>query len=276
MTGFWQPAPPGRRAWPGPARRRSAVWLAVWLAVLLGHGLLALGLAGALRPLAPASTGAAAQALLWLRLAPQPAAPPRPAGMAPRPPGRGVPNRALPDARTVRASPPEAAPTPTQASSLAAGADGADGADGAAGAAGADAASRAIDAARAPERPASQPPQTPPAPPARTAQPTTAQPTTAPAPAALNLALPRPAAARHSATAAAQVHDDARLGGRLSRDQRLAQALGSDQALHEDQRGAVRRFRQGRACVDMAPAREAQINPFNQTASPTPRQATPC
>ena len=72
------------------------------------------------------------------------------------------------------------------------------------------------------------------------------------------------------------MHDDARLGGRLSRDQRLALALGSDLALHEDQRAAVRRFRQGRACVDMAPARKAQINPVHQTASPTPRQATPC
>lgn len=260
MTGFWRQAPAGRRAWPAPARRRSAAGLAVWLAVLLGHGLLALGLASALRPLAPASIGAAAPALLWLRLAPHRAAEPRPAGLPPRPPSRVVPNRALPDARPARASPPAVVPAPTQAGNLADGADGADGA------------SRAIDAARAPDRPASHPAHTP-----ATAPALTAQPPTAPAPAAaLNLALPRPAAARRSATAAAQVHDDARRGSPPSRDERLAQALGTDLALHEEQRGAVRRFRQGRACVDVAPAREAQINPFNQTASPTPRQATPC
>ena len=91
---------------------------------------------------------------------------------------------------------------------------------------------------------------------------------------ALNLALPRqPAGPPTAAAMAAQVDS---LGPRPARDERLAQALGTDTRLQETQRGDLRRFRQGRACVDVESAREAGLNPFNQSVSATPRQARPC
>ena len=91
---------------------------------------------------------------------------------------------------------------------------------------------------------------------------------------ALNLALPRlPAGPPTAAAMAAQLDS---LSPRPSRDERLAQALGTDTRLQETQRGDVRRFRQGRACIDVEPAREAGLNPFNQSVSATPRQARPC
>ena len=90
----------------------------------------------------------------------------------------------------------------------------------------------------------------------------------------LNLTLPRqrptdtpPAAWARQAAGQAAAAD---------RDVRLARALGTDTGLHETVRGESRRFQQGRACVDLAPAREAQLNPFNQSNSATPRLAKPC
>ena len=90
----------------------------------------------------------------------------------------------------------------------------------------------------------------------------------------LNLALPRqrptdtpPAAWARQAAGQAPAAD---------RDVRLARALGTDTGLHETLRGETRRFQQGRACVDLAPAREAQLNPFNQSSSAAPRLAKPC
>ena len=91
---------------------------------------------------------------------------------------------------------------------------------------------------------------------------------------ALNLALPRQPAG--PPTAAALAARDEHLTPRTTRDERLAQALGTDTRLQESLRGEVLRFQQGRACVDVAPSREAQLNPFNQSVHATPRQARPC
>lgn len=104
-----------------------------------------------------------------------------------------------------------------------------------------------------------------PAPPAAASQAT---------PPALNLTLQRRPAGPPSA--AAMAAQDDHLRPRPSRDERLAQTLGTDTRLQETQRGDVRRFRQGRACIDVEPAREAGLNPFNQSVSATPRQARPC
>ena len=93
-------------------------------------------------------------------------------------------------------------------------------------------------------------------------------------PPALNLTLQRRPAGPPSAAAMAAQDDGLR--PRPSRDERLAQALGTDTRLQETQRGDVRRFRQGRACIDVEPAREAGLNPFNQSVSATPRQLRPC
>lgn len=95
------------------------------------------------------------------------------------------------------------------------------------------------------------------------------------APPPLNLALPRRQPGERP-SAAALASQDERLQNRPGRDERLAQTLGTDSRLQETQRGTVHRFRQSRNCVDVEPAREAGLNPFNQSVSATPRQARPC
>jgi hypothetical protein len=57
---------------------------------------------------------------------------------------------------------------------------------------------------------------------------------------------------------------------------RLTRALGTDTRLHEEDRGAVRRFRRGSGCVDTRATRESQINPFDGAAGRMPRLVEPC
>lgn len=59
-------------------------------------------------------------------------------------------------------------------------------------------------------------------------------------------------------------------------EQRLAQGLASA-PLREEARGDGRvRLRKGQGCVDLRDARMAQIDPFNQSVNPIPKQAEDC
>lgn len=97
------------------------------------------------------------------------------------------------------------------------------------------------------------------------------------APAPLNLQLPGTAAeralaaqnAKHPAWAASQ--DPRSNSQRQDMGERMAQALGSDPSRVETITGdGKRRVRQGSTCVDMAEARIARLDPFNQGIMPTP------
>lgn len=112
----------------------------------------------------------------------------------------------------------------------------------------------------APEAPAAAPP---PQPPAST-------------PLDLRLAPAR----RHHAPppAAALARDDPRANtSRIGSDDRMARTLGTDLTLRESaDPDGTRTFRRGRDCVVARPARESQINPFDQGARPTPRLVEKC
>lgn len=228
------------------------------LAVLLLHGLLVLGLATVLRP-APPAGGAPAGRVQWLRLLPG-AAPDQPMAVPLAPAQRGVSGKppvavlagrrapAVPAGPSVPVGPAmpvmPADPSPS--------------------------ARAALESAESPvtAQPAAAAAQ------ATQPAPVIAAPPAAAASAPLNLALPRPRDAVLSPAAQAR-REGVNRPPNLP-EARWAAALGTDTTLHEEVRGDTRRFRQGRACVDLAPTREAQLNPFNQSAAPTPRLAKPC
>ena len=78
--------------------------------------------------------------------------------------------------------------------------------------------------------------------------------------------------------AAALAREDPRANtSRLGSEQRLSRTLGTDLTLREsvDPNG-TRTFRRGADCVVARPARESQLNPFNQSMQPTPRLVDKC
>ncbi|WP_284614658.1 hypothetical protein [Aquabacterium humicola] len=97
----------------------------------------------------------------------------------------------------------------------------------------------------------------------------------------LDLRLPsssRNAGAMAARPPAALAIDDPRVrSAPLSGDERLAQAIGTDLRLREStEPDGTRRFQRGKDCVVARQAREAQLNPFNQSTRPTPRLVTGC
>jgi hypothetical protein len=111
----------------------------------------------------------------------------------------------------------------------------------------------------APEAPAAAPP---PQPPAST-------------PLDLRLAPPL----RHAPPpAAALARDDPRANSsRIGSEDRMARTLGTDLTLRESvDPDGTRTFRRGRDCVVARPARDSQINPFDQGSRPTPRLVEKC
>lgn len=241
----------GLSTWPPPGQRLGVAGL-----ILLGHGVLALGLAVALRPAPVPAAGKAAPALLWL----QPLRVANPAATAPTRPSTVPAGAAAAAPQATHARPvgvkapsPAGATPPVPVSLPVSG-----------GVPPAAALTGALLGALPGALPAGLPASAPPAP--------LGQP-------ALNLALPRggyaPGSARQPG-AGELLRGDARLPAPASRDERLARALGTDLALQEQARGDVLRLRQGRGCVDLLPSRAGQLNPFNQSSTPAPRQATPC
>lgn len=92
---------------------------------------------------------------------------------------------------------------------------------------------------------------------------------------ALDLRLPPPA--QRPPPPAAMARDDPQVHTPSTRDERLAQALGTDQTLRESVTpDGTRTFRRGRDCVVAREARNAQLDPFNQGARPTPRLIGKC
>jgi hypothetical protein len=179
---------------------------------------------------------AAAARPLWLRLLPEPS--PLAAGPPPTP--------STPPTRPPRtaAEPPRPGEAPR--------------ADSAAPAPAAEPRTEAITLP-APEAPAAAPP---PQPPAST-------------PLDLRLAPPlRPA----PPPAAALARDDPRANtSRIGSEDRMARSLGTDLTARESaDPDGTRHFRRGRDCVVARPARESQINPFDQGARPTPRLVETC
>lgn len=138
---------------------------------------------------------------------------------------------------------------------------------------------------RATARPATPPPAAPVALPAGepvTAAITVPAPTAAAAPASAASAPPpldlrlRPAGVRH-APAAALARDDPRLPAPRTREDRLADALGTDTRLREQTLAdGSRQLRRGSACVRAHTARDAQLDPFNQSTRPTPALVGAC
>jgi len=76
----------------------------------------------------------------------------------------------------------------------------------------------------------------------------------------------------------ALARDDPRANSsRGSSEQRMARTLGTDQVLREGVLpDGTRSFRRGRDCVLARPARESQLNPYNQSMNPTPRLIDDC
>ena len=111
---------------------------------------------------------------------------------------------------------------------------------------------------------------TPPAPPDEPRE------ATAPRDTALDLRLPR--AASGAQPPSAQATNDPRSNSeRKSFGDVLAGALGSDDKLIEEARGDGRlRVRKGASCVDVRPARGAELNPFEQSVRPIPRLVEAC
>lgn len=72
--------------------------------------------------------------------------------------------------------------------------------------------------------------------------------------------------------------DDPRANRALeSPGERFARELGTDDRRVEEARGEGRvRLRKGTSCVDVKVARDAQLDPFNQSYRPAPRLAQPC
>ena len=79
-------------------------------------------------------------------------------------------------------------------------------------------------------------------------------------------------------SAAAQAREDARMGQPApAGDERMARALGTDLTLREEAAAeGVQRFRRGNQCIMTRQARDAQLDPYNQSARPIPRLAGNC
>ena len=106
---------------------------------------------------------------------------------------------------------------------------------------------------------------------------TTARAPEPPASAPLDLRVP-PSVRAAPPPAAAMARDDPRANtSRLGSEERMARTLGTDLTLREsvDPNG-TRTFRRGTDCVVARPARESQLNPFNQSMHPTPRLVEKC
>jgi hypothetical protein len=153
----------------------------------------------------------------------------------------------------------------------------------------------------APPAPVAEPPDrllpTPPAPPTRAVQPAAPQAITLPAPVeagpnstAAAPALPAPAATG-AASAAPQALDlrlpaPALRGAGLPRppaenrprsvESTLSRDLADGPLVEEDLGNGRKRFRQGRRCVEVRDSRMAQVDPFNQSVSPVPKQVEDC
>ena len=125
-------------------------------------------------------------------------------------------------------------------------------------------------------------------PPARVEMPDAKQAITPPAPpdapreaaaprdTALDLRLPRAASAVPPPSAQATA-DPRSNSGRKSFSEVLASKLGSDDRWIEERRGDGRlRVRKGASCVDVRPARGAELNPFEQSTRPIPRLVESC
>lgn len=223
--------------------KRASARPAALLAALAGHALLLALLAAALAP-SPRGHDAPATRppLLWLHAPPPAVVPPAVVPPAVFPPAMLPPATA---GRVPAATPPT----------------------------------------RAPARPATPPPAAPVALP--TGEPVTAAitvpgPATAAAPASAASAPPpldlrlRPGSVRH-APAAALARDDPRLPPARTREDRLADALGTDTRLREQTLAdGSRRLRRGSACVRAHTARDAQLDPFNQSTRPTPALVGAC
>lgn len=231
-------ADPSMPAWRPP---RRPLWV---LAVLAAHLTVLLAwrqAGGPLRPPQP-TPSAESPALWWLwPAAPAPrdatAARPSPTDLAPRRPTRQADVHA-----TAAISPPSAMPAP--------------------------AATAPADALTAPASTLR-----PPAPEGDTAASPRAD---APGTATLQLALPRRPAAS-APPPASWATQDARVHRPLSAGERFAATLGTDltlrtQALND----GGQRLQRGSGCVEVRPARESQINPFDRTAQALPRQVTGC
>ena len=221
---------------PTPPRRPRAPRALSWL-VLAVHLAALLVVGQALRPHGRRAAAAPARPL-WLRLLPEnrQAAPVPPAPEAPVHPPAKPPR---PSTGTAARRPP---PPSAQAITL--------------------------PAAEAPALPL---------PSATTTATTTAHAPGPPASAPLDLRLPttpRPA----PPSAAAMARDDPRANTpRPGSEERMAKTLGTDLTLRESaDPDGTRYFRRGRDCVVARPARESQLNPFNQGARPTPRLVEKC
>lgn len=98
----------------------------------------------------------------------------------------------------------------------------------------------------------------------------TAQPTP------LRLALPRRPPASEPPPAALATQNP-RLQGTRSASARFAETLGTDLSLKmQPLEGGGHRLQQGHRCVELRPARESRLNPFDPSARNLPPQATGC
>lgn len=128
-----------------------------------------------------------------------------------------------------------------------------------------------------------RPPAASPTPPAEAISPPPAEPSAnarAPQPPAstpLDLRLP-PALRQTPPPASALARDDPRANTpRLGSEARMAKTLGTDLTLRESaDPDGTRYFRRGTDCVVARPARESQLDPFNQGTRPTPRLVDKC
>ena len=107
--------------------------------------------------------------------------------------------------------------------------------------------------------------------------PTAARAPEPPASTPLDLRVP-PSVRQVPPPAAAMAREDPRANtSRLGSEERMARTLGTDLTLRESaDPDGTRYFRRGRDCVVARPARESQLNPFNQGARPTPRLVEKC
>ena len=98
-----------------------------------------------------------------------------------------------------------------------------------------------------------------------------------PASAPLDLRL-APTLRQTPAPAAALAREDPRANTQhLNSEDRMAKTLGTDLTLRESvDPDGTRYFRRGSDCVVARPARESQLNPFNQGTRPTPRLVEKC
>jgi hypothetical protein len=89
-------------------------------------------------------------------------------------------------------------------------------------------------------------------------------------PRALDLSLP-PRALRGEAAAPSPPSTRSR-----SVEATLERALGNGPLIEENLGNGRLRLRRGRNCVDLRDSRMAQVDPFNQSVSPIPKQAEDC